>query len=156
MQRRHLLTAVVALTTFAHAKNGTEYRTGGDKFQKMWANFYKEAIYEPEIDEPLVRAGRGAVPAICEAVKNKDMKYRRYAIGALGHIRDPRALATLELILNAEDEIDYFRGDALRSIYQIDQKLGAKYSEKYKDATGTLKTYVEAVRKREPWLLVNE
>jgi hypothetical protein len=151
-----LLAAVVSLTSFAHARTGTEYRPGGEKFQKMWADFYKEAIYEPEIDEPLVRAGKGAVLAICEAVKNKDMKYRRYAIGALGHIRDRRALATLELILNAEEETDYFRGDAIRFIYQMDQKLGAKYSERYKDATGTLKTYVTAVRKREPWLLVNE
>ena len=132
------------------------YRPGGEKFQKMWADFYKEAVPEPEIDEPLVRAGRRAVQAICQAVREKDMKYRRYAIGALGHIRDPRALATLEVILNAEDEIDYFRGDALRSIYQIDRKLGLNYAEKYKEATGTLKTYVIAVQKKEPWLLVNE
>lgn len=67
------------------------------------------------------------VPTICEAVKNKDMKRRRYAIGALGYINDRAALPTLEAILSDESEIDYFRGDALHSIYQIDRKRGLSY-----------------------------
>jgi hypothetical protein len=78
MKRRNLLAAVLVLiTSFAHAETSIKYRPGGAKFQKMWTGFYKEAIFEPEIDEPLVRAGRAAVPAISEAIKNKDMKYRR-------------------------------------------------------------------------------
>jgi hypothetical protein len=156
MHRRWLLTALVSLTWNASAGEGKEYRPGGAKLRRVWNDFYKDAVFEPEIDDPLVQAGKAAVPAICEAVENRDMKYRRYAIGALGHIRDRRALPTLERILNSQGEIDYFRGDALRSIYQIDQVLGVNYAMRYEGSSGTLKTYVEAVKKREAWLLESE
>ncbi len=69
---------------------------------------------------------------ICEAVKNKDMRLRRYAIGALvGYIPDKRALPALENILKSKEEIYYFRGDALHAIYQINSTLGKKYAKEY-------------------------
>ena len=89
-----------------------EYRTGGSKYDKAWQQFYVEADHESEIDDPLVAKGIVMVPAICEAVKHKDMKRRRYAIGALGYINERAAMPTLKAILSDKSEIDYFRGDA--------------------------------------------
>jgi hypothetical protein len=131
-----------------------EYRTGGSRYEKTWQNFYVEADHEPEIDDPLIAKGKPMVPAICEAVKYKDMKRRRYAIGALGYINDRAALPTLEAILSDESEIDYFRGDALHSIYQIDRKRGLSYAAKYQSLPNTLGQYAKAAIKLEPWLLL--
>jgi hypothetical protein len=131
-----------------------EYRTGGSKYVRAWQQFYVEADHEPEIDDPLIAKGKVMVPAICEAVKHKDMKRRRYAIGALGYINERAAMPTLEEILSDESEIDYFRGDALQSIYQIDSKLGLSYAAQYQSQPNTLGVYAKAVIKREPWLLL--
>lgn len=145
-----LLVLVVAQHSFA---GETEYRTGGAKFERAWQAFYVEADHEPEIDDSLIAEGKRMVPAICEAIHHKDMKHRRYAIGALGYIGDRTALPNLETILNDETEIDYFRGDALRSIYQIDRKLGQRYAAKFGSLASTLGQYAKAILKRESWLL---
>jgi hypothetical protein len=130
-----------------------EYRTGGPQYDRAWHAFYVVADHEPEIDDSLIAKGWRMVPAICEAIQHKDMKRRRYAIGALGYIGDRAALKTLETILTDDLEIDYFRGDALRSIYQIDRKLGLRYGTQYETRQDTLGQYAKAVSKREPWLL---
>ena len=93
------------------------------------------------------------VPFICAAIRHKDMKHRRYAIGALGYLGDIRALATLESILNDPKEIDYFRGDALHSIYQLDRKLGLRYAKQYQHENQYLTMLSGAILKHEPWLL---
>lgn len=131
-----------------------EYRSGGHKYNGAWETFYVKADHEPEIDDPLIAKGGPMVPAICEAIRHKDMKRRRYAIGALGYIRDRAALPTLESILADESEIDYFRGDALHSIYLIDRKLGLARASLYRAQTNTLGQYANAVVRREPWLLL--
>ena len=146
------LMLVLAFTQQSFASE-TEYWTGGAKFEKAWQAFYVEADHEPEIDDPLIAKGKRMVPAICEAVGHKDMKRRRYAIGALGYIGDRTALKTLESILTDESEIDYFRGDALHSIYQIDRNLGLRYAAQYASLPNILGQYAKAVLKREPWLL---
>lgn len=145
-----LVLLAVAQQSFA---GETEYRTGGTKYERTWQAFYVEADHEPEIDDPLIAKGKKMVLAICEAIRHKDMKRRRYAIGALGYIGDRTALPTLESILIDETEIDYFRGDALHSIYQIDHKLGLRYAAKFGTLGNTLGRYAKAVLKREPWLL---
>jgi HEAT repeat protein len=81
------------------------------------------------------------------------MKQRRYAIGALGYIGDRAALPTLEVILRTEDERDYFRGDALRSIYQIDPELGSKYAVQFEKESDYLRMVATAIGKRESWLV---
>ena len=108
-----------------------EYRTGGPRFAKTWQAFYVEADHEPELDDPLIIAGRSMTAAICAAIVHPDMKRRRYAIGALGFIADRDALPTLEAILKNKKEIYYFRGDALHSIYQIDREA---YVDVWKNA----------------------
>lgn len=129
------------------------YRPGGKQFAEAWHAFYDLSDHEPEIDDPLIKRGRPMVPSICSAIQHKDMKYRRYAIGALGYIGDRRALPTLEAILSDRTELEYFRGDALHSIYQLDRKLGLRYAKQYQRENKYLTMISRAILKQEPWLL---
>lgn len=151
---RHLLTMLLGLLiAFPCLAENVEYRTGGSAFDGIWHAFYIEGDHEPDIDDPLIARGRSMVPAICEAISHKDMKRRRYAIGALGHIGDRRALPALETILKDSTEIDYFRGDALHSIYQLDRKLGLRYAKQYQRENEYLTRLSGSILKQEPWLL---
>lgn len=128
-----------------------EYRPGGDTFLKDWNRFYN-GDHEPELDDPLIEAGTKMVPFICEAIAHKDMKFRRYAISALGFIEDKRAIPSLETILNDKTEEDYFRGDALHAIYLIDERQGTIYAAQYKNENKYLNFIGSAIEKREEWL----
>jgi len=126
--KHHWLLFTWALIAINIANAGKiEYRPGGERFACTWDRFYA-GDHEPELDDPLIAAGQNMTLPICEAVSNPDIKMRRYAIGALGYIGDPRALPTLEQILLNTEEIYYFRGDAMHAIYQIDNDLGKKYA----------------------------
>ena len=134
------------------ANEDKEYRPGGDQWAKVWDKFYA-GDHEPELKVPLREAGRNMTLVICEAIQNKDMKMRRYAIGALGYIGDKRALPTLEAILKSKDEIFYFRGDALLSIYRMDKALGKKYAKEYGHEHEFLAFLQENMEKDEKWLM---
>lgn len=127
---------------------GVEYKPGGKKFSKQWNAFYK-GDHEPALPAPLISAGKAIVPSICDAVGHQDMRLRRYAISALGSLHDKRAIPTLVAIVNNAKEIDYFRGDALEAIYQIDRKLGVSLSNQYINETNYLKHSVGAIQKLE-------
>ncbi len=142
----------LALASWPCIGGEVEYRTGGPRFDKVWHAFYVEGDHEPELDDPLIAAGRAMTLVICEAITHPDMKRRRYAIGALGFIGDRRALPTLEAILKDPAEIYYFRGDALHAIYQIDKKLGAQYADQYANENDYLKMLADAIRRGEAWL----
>jgi hypothetical protein len=128
-----------------------EYRPGGETFFSVWDKFYK-GDHEPELDDPLIKAGEKMTLIICEAIKHQDMCLRRYAIGALGYIGDRRALPTLEGILKSQNEIYYFRGDALHAIYQIDKALGKKYATQYGKEHNYLSMLQSAIEKDASWL----
>jgi hypothetical protein len=153
MKKIIITTIVISLVfsaqmVFAKEK---EYRPGGQAYASVWSRFYA-GDHEPELDDPLIEAGKKMTLVICEAIKNKDMKYRRYAIGALGYIGDKRALPTLKNILKSKEEIYYFRGDALHAIYQIDESLGKKYAAEFGDAHEYLKMLQKSINKTEKWL----
>lgn len=141
---------MVLTVSTVYAKD-TEYRPGGKAYASVWTRFYA-GDHEPELDDPLIAAGKKMTLVICEAIKNKDMKYRRYAIGALGYIGDRRALPTLENILKSKDEIYYFRGDALHSIYQIDKSLGKKYAGTYSGEHEYFKMLHKSIEREDKWL----
>ncbi len=128
-----------------------EYRPGGEKWENVWNEFYA-GFHEPELDDPLIEAGSTMTLVICEAVQNRDMKMRRYAILALGYIGDRRALPTLEEIVRSRDEIFYFRGDALQSIYQIDKALAKKYANEYGNDHEYLTELRNSIQNDEKWL----
>lgn len=150
---RHIFALVVAVafSTIGITAEYTEYRPGGIEFASVWNRFY-EGNHEPELDDHLIEAGENMTLAICEAIKNKDMRLRRYAIGALGFINDRRAIPALETILNSKNEIYYFRGDALHAIYQIDHELGKKYAREYGQEHKYLLRLQKAMERDESWL----
>lgn len=145
-----LLSACLYYET-ALAADDVEYRPFNEKYASTWNHFYS-GDHEPELDDPLIKAGKNMTLAICQAIKHKDMRLRRYAIGALGFIGDKRALPTLETILKSQEEIDYFRGDALHAIYQIDRNLGKKYAEKYGSDNKHLKRLKKDIQQDAEWL----
>jgi hypothetical protein len=153
MNKAVLVSSALLLVLCAHLSMAAEkeYRPGGQSYASVWNRFYS-GNHEPELDDPLIKTGRKMTLTICEAIKNKDMKYRRYAIGALGYIGDRRALATLEEILKSKEEIYYFRGDALHSIYQIDKALGKKYAAEFGRDHEYLKRLQESIEKDDKWL----
>ncbi len=147
------ITATLLLSRTGTAlADGTKYRPGGPAFARVWDAFYTDTPHEPELDDPLIEAGSKMTEAICDAVVHKDMMYRRYAIGALGFIGDRRAVATLEKIMDDESEKDYFRGDALQSIFRIDRALGSRYAEKYPNGPDYLKMISARIKRSETWL----
>jgi hypothetical protein len=135
----------------ADQHNHKEYYPGGAVFTETWKKFYA-GDHEPELDDPLIEAGKRMTLVICEAIKNKDMRLRRYAIGALGYIGDKRAIPTLEQILESKEEIYYFRGDALHAIYQLDKKLGKQYAKQYGSAHKYLSDLQKSIENDESWL----
>ena len=148
------LSTLLFATTSARADDeAVDYRTGGKRFAKVWHAFYDESFHEPDIDDPLIAAGRPMVPAICEAISHRDMKYRRYAIGALGYIGDRKAVPTLVGLLENAGEEAYFRSDALLAIYRIDQPLGTRYARQYRHADKPIAMIAEAILRGDRWLL---
>jgi len=130
-----------------------EYFTGGKQFEPVWLEFYRPALeHEPELDDPLIEAGAAMVPAICEAITHEDMKYRGYAIGALGFIGDQRAVASLVSILKDSSEIGYFRGDALQAIYVIDAAEGIRLAREYTGSDEYVSSIAAAVLRGASWL----
>ena len=98
------------------------------RFRTAWHEFYFGGSGEGDIEAPLLRVGKTIVPSLCRAVADPNMRRRRYGIGALGWIRDRRAILTLETIYANTSEDPLFRGDALEAIFMIDQNLGRSYA----------------------------
>ena len=92
-------------------------------YKNEWRGFYESDTESAHISH-LVHSGKKMVPYLCEAIKDKKMFLRRYAIGALGYLKDEKATPVLRQIFENTKELDYFRGDALESIYIIDQNMG--------------------------------
>jgi HEAT repeat protein len=102
-------------------------RPSPDPYKHIWEQFYA-ADCEGSIAPALIAGGPQMVPHICQAIKDSQMYCRRYAILALGHLRDRRAIRSLETIYSDTDEDVLFRGDALEAIFVIDQELGRRYA----------------------------
>ena len=125
-----------------------EYRPGDPAtVKKVWDKFYA-GDYEPDLPKPLIAAGKKMVPDICKAIAHPDMKMRRYAITALGEIRDKSALPSLETILKNKKELEYMRGDALYAIHRIDKELGLKYGKEFGPANDYLTMVAEEIKKK--------
>lgn len=112
--------------------------------QTALEQFYTYDGAEDMLMDPLILAGERVVPLVLEKVRDKNMPRRRYAISFLGNGSYRPALPVLQQILQDETEIDYFRADALESVYKIDESLGKEQARKYLDENN----YVGHIAKR--------
>lgn len=87
---------------------------------------------EDMLMDPLILHSDTVKHAVIEGVKNPKMQKRRYAIAFLGVARVNDALPALRRILADNEEEEYFRGDALTSIYQIARDEGISLAKRYK------------------------
>lgn len=88
--------------------------------QEALADFYAgEGRAEDMLMDPLILNGKPVVPLVMEALMNKEMDKRRYAICFLGNGKYEEALPLLERIVEDNSEIYYFRADALEAIATI-------------------------------------
>ena len=147
-----LSVALVFLLPSVEAAKEREYSPGGEKWAKAWRAFYS-GDHEEELALPLIKAGPAMAPAIIEAISHKDMRLRRYAISALAYLKDRKAVEPLTKIVKDKSEEDYFRGDALHSIYILNRKLGEQLAKDFAGQGDNLKMIADAIRKKEPWLL---
>jgi hypothetical protein len=108
-------------------------------------SFYSQNGAEDMLMDPLILAGDKVVPLVINEVKSPDMPRRRYAILFLGNDKYINALPVLEQILADNSEKDYFRGDALISIYKIDNISGKKLAASFANNEGYLGLMSKAV-----------
>lgn len=82
--------------------------------------FHNQSVTEEYIQEPILNAGYQIGPILTENIADKEMKYRRYAIGGLEKIKYKPATSTLTKILLDKSEIDVFRADAFQTLMVFD------------------------------------
>jgi len=82
--------------------------------------FHNQSVSEEYIDKPILEAGYQIGPIVTERIADKEMKYRRYAIGGLEKIKYKPATPILIKILLDKTEIDVFRADALHALTAFD------------------------------------
>jgi hypothetical protein len=82
--------------------------------------FHNQSVTEEYIQEPIQKAGYQIGPILTENIADKEMKYRRYAIGGLEKIKYNPAIPTLTKILLDKSEIDVFRIDAYQALTTFD------------------------------------
>lgn len=95
--------------------------------------------------EPLRLAGKMVVPLVIAELPNRLMPKRRYAISFLGEGGYNEALSVLQAIARDKTELDYFRGDALVAISEIDLDLARQIADELVDTTVHLTRVVQAV-----------
>lgn len=78
--------------------------------------FHNQSVTEEYIQEPILNAGYQIGPILTDNIADKEMKYRRYAIGGLEKIKYKPATPTLTKILLDKSETDVFRADAYQAL----------------------------------------
>lgn len=97
---------------------------------------------------PLCVAGESVVPLVIEKVKQKDLDRRRYAIAFLGTSEGDLPVTVLESIANDVSEEEYFRGNALESLFVLSEKKGKALALTFKyraDFLGTIAKEISVV-----------
>ena len=82
--------------------------------------FHNQSVTEEYIEEPILNAGYQIGPILTENIADKEMKYRRYAIGGLEKLNYKPAIPTLTKILFDKSELEVFRADAYQALTTFD------------------------------------
>jgi hypothetical protein len=88
-----------------------------------------EGRAEDMLMDPLILHADLVKDRVIQDIKNSEMDKRRYAIAFLGNERIAEAIPSLLVILETEEEKDYFRADALESIFRIDPTRGLELAK---------------------------
>ena len=88
---------------------------------------------EDMLMDPLILHADLVKHRVIQDIGNPKMDKRRYAIAFLGNERIPEAIPALQSILNTGSEKDYFRGDALESIFRIDETRGKQLASEHSE-----------------------
>lgn len=113
--------AIIAIV----ALGATLYKLHRPTPESVMADFYAaDHRAEDMLMDPLILNADIVAPSAIREVRQRDMPLRRYAISFLGNQRVEAAAPTLRLILDDETEPDYFRADALESLFRINRAEG--------------------------------
>lgn len=101
------------------------YLTAGQFVNKKCAFHYysvfiNQSTMEGQLTKPILEAGYEIGPILTEKIADKEMKYRRYAIGGLEKIKYKPATPTLTKILLDKSELNEFRADAYEALTTFD------------------------------------
>jgi hypothetical protein len=123
LSRRRTFFAIIALVVLL----ATLYRLNRPTPESVMADFFAaDDRAEDMLMDPLILNADVVAHAVIRDVRHRDMPRRRYAIAFLGNQRIEAAVPTLRSILNDETELDYFRADALDSVFRIDRAEGER------------------------------
>lgn len=119
LRKNYKTTAITALLTTIF------YFAGGQVVDKKcafhyYSVFHNQSVTEEYIQEPILDAGYQIGPILTENIADKEMKYRRYAIGGLEKLKYKPAITTLTKILLDKSEVDVFRADAFLALTTFD------------------------------------
>ena len=108
--------------------------------ESVMNEFYSDDAGRAEdmLMDPLILHADLVKSRVIEEVAARTMPKRRYAIGFLGVAGITDALPVLRTILADETEKDFFRADALESIYRIAEKEGLALASQYQSRTDLL------------------
>ena len=135
---------MVLLCLICCSKSNLNAQEAREILQKFYSD---KDLAESQTDLYLLNAGKPIVPYLVKEIENRKMPRRQYAIVALGKINDPRALPVLEKIINDKTEEAFTRGNALTSIWHIDQKLGEEYAKKFGGDKGYIDNTIKLLKK---------
>lgn len=100
--------------------------------EQVLADFYAaEDRAEDMLMDPLILHSKRVAPLVIREIRRPEMPRRRYAISFLGQGTVRAALPVLRRILEAPQEQDYFRADALEAIHSIDASEGRRLAADY-------------------------
>jgi hypothetical protein len=116
--------------------------------KEYYTIFINQSVAEPFITSPLLKAGFKVGKYVLTNIKNKNSKYRRYAISALGKLNYYPATSVLKKILFDKTEKYYIRANAFESLKNINtqetKEILDKFHEYLKRSTETkLKNYIK-------------
>lgn len=114
------------------------YIFAGQYVNKKCAPFYyriflNQSVTEDYITRPILEAGYYIGHILTEKIADKEMKYRRYAIGGLAKIKYKPATEVLKRILFDKTENEVFRADAYETLHSFNTEKTRKILNYFKN-----------------------
>lgn len=132
-----VITELLVITLIGAAGLWAYQRIPQSAAESLTQFYTAKDLAEDQIMDPLILAGDKVVAPLMNEVRKKDMPQRRYAIRALGNLRNPISMPALHAILDDPTEKDYFRCDALRAISLINIEYGIRAAQSYQTNTSS-------------------